>query len=107
MPISEPGRPGYRHLIEESASILFLKNRSLHFEEIGTLTSRPKRSENDQCRASCVDWYGNSRPLFVRGRVFALLGYEIVEGAIDNGRIYEARRINYAPRRMEVTRGDD
>jgi hypothetical protein len=106
LPISEPGRAGYRHLLEESASILFLENHSLHFEEIGALTARPKRSENDQCRASCVDWYGNSRPLFVRGRVFALLGYEIVEGTVDFGRIHETRRINYAPRRMEVTRGE-
>ena len=30
---------------------------------------------------SCVDWYGNSRPLFIRDRIFALMGYEIVEGA--------------------------
>jgi hypothetical protein len=106
LPISEPGRAGYRHLIEESASILFLRNESLHFEEIGALTSRPKRAENDRCRASCVDWYGNSRPLFVRGRVFALLGYEIVEGAVADGRIRETRRINYAPRRQEVARGE-
>ena len=106
LPISEPGRPGYKHLIEESASILFLRNSSLHFEEIGALSARPKRAENDRCRASCVDWYGNSRPLFVRGRVFALLGYEIVEGAIDDGRIRETRRINYAPRRQDVARGE-
>lgn len=106
LPISEPGRPGYRHLVEESASILFLRNQSLHFEEIGALSARPKRANNDQCRASCVDWYGNSRPLFVRGRVFALLGYEIVEGAVDDGRIRETRRINYAPRRQEVARGE-
>lgn len=105
LPISEPGRAGYRHLIEESASVLFLRNEGLRFQEIGTLAARPKRAENDRCRASCVDWYGNSRPLFVRGRVFALLGYEIVEGAVDDGRIRETRRINYAPRRLEVTRG--
>ena len=104
LPISEPGRAGYRHLYEESASILFLHNESLHFEELGALAARPNRSENDRCRASCVDWYGNSRPLFVRGRVFALLGYEIVEGIVDDGRIRESRRINYAPRRIEMTR---
>jgi hypothetical protein len=34
---------------------------------------------DDECRASCVDWYGNARPLFLRGHVFALLGYELVE----------------------------
>jgi hypothetical protein len=47
---------------------------------------------------SCVDWYGNARPLFLRGRIFALLGYEIVEGRLAGGAIREARRISYAPR---------
>lgn len=44
-----------------------------------------------------MDWYGNSRPLFVRGRVFALLGYEIVEGRVDAKRITETRRVSFAP----------
>ena len=30
--------------------------------------------------ASCVDWYGNARPIFLGDRMFALLGYELVEG---------------------------
>jgi hypothetical protein len=54
---------------------------------------------NDGCVASCVDWYGNSRPIFLRGRVFALMGYEIVEGRVDASRIVETRRISYAPSR--------
>lgn len=104
LPISLPGRPGYHHLFESSAAILFLRNQSLKFEEVGELGARPERASDDGCRASCVDWYGNARPLFVRGRVLALLGYEIVEGFRDNGRIHEMRRVNYAPRRAEVTR---
>jgi len=31
----------------------------------------------------------------LRGRIFALLGYEIVEGKLDDGRIAEIRRLNY------------
>ncbi|HYN25997.1 MAG TPA: beta-propeller domain-containing protein [Pyrinomonadaceae bacterium] len=104
LPISVPGRPGYRHLFDESAAILFLRNDSLLFEEMGELAGRPERAVNDSCRASCVDWYGNSRPLFVRGRVLALLGYEIVEGALDDNRMRELRRVSYAPRRVELTR---
>jgi hypothetical protein len=104
LPISTPGRPGYRHLFEQSAAILFLRNNSLHFEEVGELAARPERAVDDACRASCVDWYGNARPLFVRGRVLALLGYEIVEGFLDDGRVHEMRRISYAPRRSEITR---
>ena len=104
LPISRPGRPGYRHLFESSAAILFLRNNELEFQVVGELGARPERAVDDACRASCVDWYGNARPLFVRGRVLALLGYEIVEGFRDDGRIHEMRRVNYAPRANQITR---
>jgi hypothetical protein len=104
LPISMPTRPGYRHLFETSASILFLKNDSLHFQEVGALDARPDGAKDDACRASCVDWYGNAQPLFVHGRVFALLGYELVEGAFDEGRIWETRRVNYAPQSLTASR---
>lgn len=106
LPISVPGRAGYRHLFEASAAILFLRNDSLKFKEVGELDSRPERAVDDKCRASCVDWYGNARPLFLRGRVFALLGYELVEGRMDDGRLQELRRINYAPGQQRITRGN-
>jgi Beta propeller domain len=97
LPISEPGRPGYEHLFRESASILYLRNDSMNLTELGNLASNPKNATDDLCRASCVDWYGNSQPLFLKGRVFALLGYELVEGEVANGRIREKRRSNYSP----------
>jgi hypothetical protein len=97
LPIARQGRPGYRHLIEDSAAILFLKNENLNFDQIGELEAQ-NTSTNDGCRASCVDWYGNARPIFLRGRIFALLGYELVEGRIDDGTMRETRRLNYSPR---------
>ena len=104
LPISTPARAGYRHLFDSSAGILFLRNESMSLNEIGELNSQPERAVNDQCRASCVDWYGNARPLFLRGRLFALLGYEIVEGKIDAGQIKEMRRVNYAPGASTLSR---
>ena len=98
LPISTPGRPGFEHLFEESAAVLFLRNDSLNLSEVGALDSHPDTAADDACRASCVDWYGNARPLFLRGRLFALLGYELVEGALEGGRLRETRRITYAPR---------
>ena len=102
LPISTPARPGYQHLFDSSAAILFLRNDSLHFEEVGELAAHSDKAVDDACRASCVDWYGNSRPLFVRGRVLALMGYELVEGAIADGRMRELRRVNYAPDRGQA-----
>jgi hypothetical protein len=104
LPISVPGRAGYMSLFQSSAAIIFLRNRSLHFEELGELGAEAEKAVDDGCRASCVDWYGNSRPIFVRGRVLALLGYEIVEGDLKNGSMRELRRINYAPQRVAVTK---
>jgi hypothetical protein len=106
LPISVPARAGYKHLFEDSAAILFLRNDALEFREVGELDSQPEKAINDRCRASCVDWYGNARPLFLRGRVFALLGYEIVEGKLDNGRMHELRRVNYAPGQQYVVRSE-
>ncbi|HKP45279.1 MAG TPA: beta-propeller domain-containing protein [Pyrinomonadaceae bacterium] len=107
LPISLPARAGYLHLFENSAAILFLRNTGLHFEEVGELASQPDKAVNDSCRASCVDWYGNSRPLFFHGRVLALMGYEIVEGTLNDGRMRELRRINYSPRAALARRTSD
>lgn len=104
LPISLPGRPGFKQLFESSAAILFLRNDGLQFREIGELAAQAEKAVNDQCRASCVDWYGNARPLFLRGRMFALLGYELVEGNVAGGRIQELDRINYAPGPATQTR---
>lgn len=91
---------GSRQLHETSAAVLYLRNQGLALTALGTLDARPAQAR-DGCRASCVDWYGNARPLFLRGRLFALLGYEIVEGALAAGgggeRIVETRRVNFAP----------
>ena len=106
LPISVPGRAGYKQLFENSAAILFLKNDSLKFREVGELGSQPEKAIDDRCRASCVDWYGNARPLFLRGRVFALLGYEIVEGRLDDGRMHELRRVSYAPGQQATVKGE-
>lgn len=56
-----------------------------------------------RCEVSCIDWYGNSRPIFTDGRVFALSGTELVEGRVANGRIEEIRRLDMTrpPQRRE------
>ncbi|HEX8904426.1 MAG TPA: beta-propeller domain-containing protein, partial [Longimicrobiaceae bacterium] len=97
LPIVGPGRPGYQQLTHGSASVLFLRNRAFRLRELGDLAASATGSADDACRVSCVDWYGNARPIFLRGRVFALLGYEIVEGREAEGQMRELRRITFAP----------
>jgi hypothetical protein len=103
LPVLQPGRRthGVFHGTEGAASVLFLRQRALGFTPLGELQAQPASARDDACRASCVDWYGNARPLFIGERVFALLGYEIVEGQLQGGwrgeRIDERRRISFAP----------
>lgn len=102
LPVRGAGQGGYRQLWDEPAGMLYLRNSSLKLSGIGSLASRPGVGRDDGCRASCTDWYGNARPIFLRNRVFALLGYELVEGRIltapgGSGRLVETRRISFAP----------
>jgi hypothetical protein len=97
LPVRGGGAPGHAQLRHGSASILFLRNQSLRLGELGSLAAAAERTRDDGCVASCVDWYGNARPLFLRGRIFALMGYELVEGTVENGRIREVRRVDYSP----------
>lgn len=98
LPIREAGRPGYSHLFEESAAILFLRNTPRGFRPFGRLAADTRAVSDDNCVASCVDWYGNARPLFIGDRVFALLGAELVEGRELLGVLKPVRRVSFASR---------
>lgn len=104
LPVLSPGNPSYYGSFSGSASIVFLRNQDFQLADLGELDATSTNSVNDNCVASCVDWYGNARPIFLRGRIFALLGYEIVEGQERNGQILEVQRANFTPERAVVRR---
>jgi len=81
-----------------AASILYLRRAARDLSLAGTLDARPGQGD-DHCLASCVDWYGNARPVFFGNRIFALMGYELVEGRWQDGRVREKTRIDFTPRR--------
>jgi hypothetical protein len=102
LPIVGARRPGMAAYRGESAAVLFLRSRSLALQPVGELQSRGGAHASDQCKASCVDWYGNARPIFLGERMLALMGYELVEGRLTRGwsgsdRVEELRRVNFAP----------
>jgi hypothetical protein len=97
LPVLHADQGGQGRGFGPAASVLYLRNSALRLDELGSLQSRPAGPGDDGCRASCVDWYGNARPLFLTGRVFALLGYELVEGRVQDARLRETRRVSYAP----------
>jgi hypothetical protein len=62
------------------ANIAFFDISARHqMSTLGTISSTGAASA---CETSCIDWYGNTRPIFLRDRVFALMGSELVEASI-------------------------
>lgn len=104
LPVIAGGERGGRG----GAAIVWLRQRGVSFTGLGALEAHAGSARDDGCKASCVDWYGNARPIFLGDRLLALLGYEIVEGQLDsrgwNERIDERRRINFGPAPRETNR---
>lgn len=96
-----------------SSDVSFLTvDRDGDLHPVGELEHRFRYARSDadedgipgyKCEVSCIDWYGNSRPIFTDGRIFALTGTELIEGRISGRAIFEVQRINIArPGRAQV-----
>ena len=79
------------------AAAIAMRARLLPTPPAGELAANADGAVPDNCIASCVDWYGNARPIFLGTRTFALMGYERVEGRLGDGRIREVGRLDFAP----------
>ena len=102
LPVLGPPRdPRNRH--DRPAAVMYLRNAGLRLDPLGQLNAQAPDGMRDGCKASCVDWYGDARPVFAGERVFALLGYELVEGRLEDHAIHERRRASFAPE-VEVAR---
>ncbi|HEX8222394.1 MAG TPA: beta-propeller domain-containing protein [Allosphingosinicella sp.] len=97
LPVARQADPKLARFFGSSAAMLFLRREQRRLAHAGELDAETRGVADDNCQASCVDWYGNARPIFLGGRTFALLGYELVEGELRRGRIREVARISFAP----------
>lgn len=98
LPIARKADPAFERFFGSSAAMLFLRRQDRRLSPAGELAAQMQNVADDGCHASCVDWYGNARPIFLGGRTFALLGYELVEGRMSDARIREIGRVSFAPR---------
>ena len=64
----------------------------LGFQMLGEFIGRS--TEDDDCEVSCTDWYGDSRPFFIDDQIYALLGYELIEGYLSGVMLQESARVN-------------
>ncbi|WP_183254158.1 hypothetical protein [Brevundimonas basaltis] len=78
--------------------VLFLRRDGDRLAEAGRLTATAMPRRDDNCRASCSAWNRDVRPIFAGRRIFALLGYELVEGELTpEGAVREVRRLDFTP----------
>ena len=93
---NDSGRRWWR---SKSSDISFLtKSPAGQLADAGALIAVPKDKVATHpgyaCEVSCIDWYGNSRPVFLAGRIFGLMGTHLVEARIDRGQIREVARVD-------------
>lgn len=98
IPVRQLRSVPWAELFDSSMRIALLRNEGDRLVPAGGLQAGLTNKRPPECVTSCIDWYGNSRPLFLDGRILALLGDEIVEGVNRNGEVVELRRIQLAPR---------
>ena len=64
-------------------------------EDLGALEQSLRELDRpDDCVVSCTDWYGAARPLFLGERIFALIGYELIEATWTGRGILELDRLS-------------
>lgn len=81
------------------ATLFLGVDQSLSFERLGTVASLRDHEENEDygCGGSCAARHETSRSIFHRDRIFSLIGYELIESAIESGELVEQRRASLLP----------
>ncbi len=96
-------RDPFGELFETSSTIGFMSITDNQIKKIGSFTSSTETDNSDDCIASCIDWYGNTRPIFLGDRILGLMGYDLIEGKMDGEAMNESARVNFMPRQTVLS----
>jgi hypothetical protein len=88
-------RASWRDYYDAGSNVHFFGvDRALAIHPAGYLAPDPGAVDDAyDCEVSCVDWYGNARPIFMNGRIFALTSTELIEAYLGNGQVLELQRV--------------
>jgi hypothetical protein len=96
---------GHETSDSDAAAVFFLQNDGLRFRELGELrVRRDERTPSYVDRPYLISWDENSRPVFLGERMLALVGDELVEGRVVQGRLEARRRLSYGLAAAEAGR---
>lgn len=95
----DEGDSGRRWWWSGSSDLSFLRaDASGKLSDAGVLANRPEEetetAEGYRCEVSCIDWYGNARPIFIDGRIYGLMGTELVAAELVDGKVVPRQRVD-------------
>jgi len=77
-----------------SARLTFLSvGADLSLVERGALAAPTASVGGPECEVSCMDWYGNTRPIFLGDRTLGLFGNLVIEARLGADGMEETRRV--------------
>lgn len=85
-------------LTEGPGAILLLLNDGRRLLPLGTLTAAPDPPITKDCEAACMSSHPRMRLFAVDGRIFAMLGYDLIEIRVRHGKLQELRRVRFTLR---------
>ena len=68
LPVARAVEPAYRALLRQRRGDAVPAPRRPRFAPAGELAAESRGVVDDACEASCIDWYGNARPIFLGDR---------------------------------------
>jgi len=64
------------------------------FKGVGQLLGSREKFKEDDCKVSCVDWYGVARPFFIGEYIYGLIDFEILKAIYSETEINTLQRLN-------------
>ncbi len=87
-----PEKYGEEYYYNEPSEVTFVGGQPNELSLFGHV-KRHTEDDETSCEVSCDDWYGNTRPIFIGDRLFALSGFELIEVSIRDGLMQEVDRV--------------
>ncbi len=83
----------------ETSDLSYLRLQSGQLKSLGVVAAAATQQESNvqgsyECEVSCIDWYGNARPIFTAKAWYGLMGTELVEVVSTNKGVQMRRRLD-------------
>jgi hypothetical protein len=87
-----------RYWYSDESDLSYIRFAKKRLTPLGVLAVTPKKESAEpsdyECEVSCIDWYGNARPIFTPDGWFGLMGTELVELDRNSDTLQSLRRLD-------------